>query len=202
MSLLGNYETSSVYYQGVIQQIHRLLATIDDPGRKQKWQQIQGEVAQEYDVVKNIMQTLALFKGGESHDSRQVGPGLRSLQSFEEPTRDPDVWPAPPPRDMWSTPSPAVAPSNNVVKPVRGSRKDSRTSVQAQGGRKGTASSKKGGAATKEPKGGPGYAGVLNTKSTKGDSTERGRRTRGGGATANDKKDDKAADKDKVCVHT
>ena len=63
MSLLGNYETASVYYQGVIQQIHRLLSTIDDTGRKQKWQQIQGEVAQEYDVVKNIMQTLALFKG-------------------------------------------------------------------------------------------------------------------------------------------
>ena len=63
MSLLGNYETASVYYQGVIQQIHRLLATIEDPGRKFKWQQIQGEVAQEYDVVKNITQTLALFKG-------------------------------------------------------------------------------------------------------------------------------------------
>ena len=30
MSLLGNYETASVYYQGVIQQIHRLLSTIDD----------------------------------------------------------------------------------------------------------------------------------------------------------------------------
>ncbi len=104
MSLLGNYETASVYYQGVIQQIHRLLATIDDPGRKQKWQQIQGEVAQEYDVVKNIMQTLALFKGGESHEARQVGPGLRSFQTYEEPTRDPDVWPAPPPRDnVWSS---------------------------------------------------------------------------------------------------
>ena len=63
MSLLGNYETASVYYQGVIQQIHRMLATIEDPGRKLKWQQIQGEVAQEYDVVKNITQTLALFKG-------------------------------------------------------------------------------------------------------------------------------------------
>ena len=108
-------------------------------GRKQKWQQIQGEVAQEYDVVKNIMQTLALFKGtnkveniclvhylvrdcdltkrtikikknaycfkgGETHDARQVGPGLRSFQAFEEPTRDPDVWPAPPPRDQWSQP--------------------------------------------------------------------------------------------------
>ena len=44
MSLLGNYETASVYYQGVIQQIHRLLSTIDDPGRKQKWQQIQGKL--------------------------------------------------------------------------------------------------------------------------------------------------------------
>ena len=32
----------------------------DDVGQ---WQQIQGEVAQEYDVVKNIVQTLALFKG-------------------------------------------------------------------------------------------------------------------------------------------
>jgi len=27
MSLLGNYETASVYYQGVIQQIHRLLVS-------------------------------------------------------------------------------------------------------------------------------------------------------------------------------
>ena len=44
MSLLGNYETASVYYQGVIQQIHRLLSTIDDPVRKQKWQQIQGKL--------------------------------------------------------------------------------------------------------------------------------------------------------------
>ena len=66
MSLIGNYETATVYYQGVIQQIHRLLATIEDPGRKLKWQQIQGEVAQEYDVVKNIVQTLALFKGNKS----------------------------------------------------------------------------------------------------------------------------------------
>ena len=62
-------------------QIHRLLGSIDDPVRKMKWQQIQGEVnsasriksgkiinthhwqvAQEYDVVKNIMQTLNMFK--------------------------------------------------------------------------------------------------------------------------------------------
>ena len=81
MSLLGNYETASVYYQGVIQQIHKMLATIEDPGRKQKWQQIQGEVAQEYDVVKNITQTLALFKGifyprQPSHNRRLIFIGI------------------------------------------------------------------------------------------------------------------------------
>lgn len=50
-----------------------------------KWQQIQGEIAQEYDVVKNITQTLQMFKG-ESHDTRQVGQRSQ-FQSFEEPTR-------------------------------------------------------------------------------------------------------------------
>lgn len=37
-ALLGNYETAGVYYQGVVQQIHRHLATILDPSLKGKWQ--------------------------------------------------------------------------------------------------------------------------------------------------------------------
>ena len=40
MALMGNYETSSVYYQGVVQQIHKLLSTISDPTRKGKWQHV------------------------------------------------------------------------------------------------------------------------------------------------------------------
>ena len=39
-ALLGDYETSQVYYQGVLQQIQKLLITIKDPTRKQKWQQV------------------------------------------------------------------------------------------------------------------------------------------------------------------
>jgi katanin p60 ATPase-containing subunit A1 len=39
-ALMGNYDTSIVYYQGVVQQIHRLLAGITDPGRKSCWQQV------------------------------------------------------------------------------------------------------------------------------------------------------------------
>ncbi len=37
-----------------------------------------------------------------------MGPGLRGGHaSFEEPTRDPDVWPNPPPRDpaVWDPPT-------------------------------------------------------------------------------------------------
>jgi katanin p60 ATPase-containing subunit A1 len=51
MSLLGNYETASVYYQGVIQQIHRLLATIEDPQRRYKWQQIQVSQYRDFDTT-------------------------------------------------------------------------------------------------------------------------------------------------------
>jgi len=39
-ALLGNYETSLVYYQGVLQQIQKLLTTITEPTRKQKWQEV------------------------------------------------------------------------------------------------------------------------------------------------------------------
>ena len=39
-ALLGNYETASVYYQGVVQQIHRHLATITDPTHKGRWQSV------------------------------------------------------------------------------------------------------------------------------------------------------------------
>ena len=82
-----------------------------------KWQQIQGEIAQEYDVIKNIMQTLNLFKGGH-HDSQAVG--ARAHASFEEPTRDPDVWPAPPPRDAAPWEPPTHASDRGAVKPIRG----------------------------------------------------------------------------------
>ena len=149
MSLMGNYETATVYYQGVVQQIHRLLGTIDDPGRKMKWQQIQGEIAQEYDVVKNIMATLNAFKGG-SHDMQGVGPGSRSMSSWEEPTRDPDVWPPPPPRDpaVWDPPTPVTSDQGRgSVRPVRGTAKKNETGSRRRSNQAGSApaTGKKGG---------------------------------------------------------
>ena len=36
-ALLGNYETSLVYYQGVLQQVAKHISTIREPGRKTEW---------------------------------------------------------------------------------------------------------------------------------------------------------------------
>lgn len=89
-ALLGNYDTALVYYQGVIQQIQKLIAQIKEPVRKQKWQEARQMIAVEYEHVKDISQTLGNFK----KDTVQYG-GMRP--GHEEPTRDPDVWPPPTP---------------------------------------------------------------------------------------------------------
>lgn len=39
-ALLGNYDSSVVYYQGVIQQIHKHCQSLRDPALKVKWQQV------------------------------------------------------------------------------------------------------------------------------------------------------------------
>jgi len=39
-ALMGDYDSSIMYYQGVVQQIHRLLTKITDPSRKSRWQQV------------------------------------------------------------------------------------------------------------------------------------------------------------------
>ena len=39
-ALLGNYDSSMVYYEGVIQQIHKYCQSLRDPALKVKWQQV------------------------------------------------------------------------------------------------------------------------------------------------------------------
>lgn len=88
MALMGNYDTSGVYYQGVVQQIHRLLGTIADTTRKAKWQIVQHQIVEELEKVKATSNTLQLFKI-DTHGERLLGT---SCLSFEEPTRDPALW--------------------------------------------------------------------------------------------------------------
>lgn len=146
MALMGNYDTASVYYQGVVQQIHRLLITIADHSRKGKWQQIQQQIAGEFEQLKAVMNTLQMYRT-DSHTDRPIGSILRNHPTFEEPTRDasiwfnnsirdPDVWPPPHDRDpdVWPPPTPVDHRNGPSIKQSKGQQKkgDVRTTNRNQ----------------------------------------------------------------------
>ncbi|TRY66037.1 hypothetical protein DNTS_025759 [Danionella cerebrum] len=90
-ALLGNYDSSMVYYQGVIQQIHKHCLSLKDPALKVKWQQLRQELAEEYEQVKSVVNTLESFKAERPMDFPNP--------AVEEAPRDPDVWPPPTPAE-------------------------------------------------------------------------------------------------------
>uniref|UniRef100_A0AAV2JYE2 Katanin p60 ATPase-containing subunit A1 MIT domain-containing protein n=1 Tax=Knipowitschia caucasica TaxID=637954 RepID=A0AAV2JYE2_KNICA len=88
-ALLGNYDSSMVYYQGVYQQIHKHCQSLKDPALKVKWQQVRQELAEEYEQVKSIVGTLESFKS-----DRPI-----YIPTSEERPEDPAVWPPPTPAE-------------------------------------------------------------------------------------------------------
>ncbi|XP_014238866.1 katanin p60 ATPase-containing subunit A-like 1 [Trichogramma pretiosum] len=146
MALTGNYDTSGVYYQGVVQQIHRLLSSIVDSQRKAKWQQVQHQIVQEFEKVKATSSTLQLFKV-DSHNDRLIGPQCISYEDTSRdsamwscgpsanwtptPPRDPDVWPPLSPTEQKNSKIPA----RNLQKPTNRSnvRKSSIVSTKKDG---------------------------------------------------------------------
>lgn len=118
-ALLGNYDSSMVYYQGVIQQIQKHFQSIRDPVVKTKWQQVCQELVEEYEQVKTIVNTLESFKIEKPADFPVA------LQ--DEPARDPAVWPPPVPAEHRAPPQ--VRRPTRDVKPLR---KES-PAVQAHG---------------------------------------------------------------------
>ncbi|KAM8855148.1 katanin p60 ATPase-containing subunit A-like 1 [Spinachia spinachia] len=89
-ALLGNYDSSVVYYQGVVQQIHKHCQSLRDPALKARWQQVRQELTDEYEQVKGIMGTLESF--------RSEKPADVLAHQWERP-EDPDVWPPPTPAE-------------------------------------------------------------------------------------------------------
>ncbi|KAG9351818.1 hypothetical protein JZ751_023069 [Albula glossodonta] len=108
-ALLGNYDSSMVYYQGVMQQIHKHCHTLRDPALKVKWQQVRQELVEEYEQVKGIVSTLESFKVDKPMD-------FPAPQQDECP-RDPVVWPPPIPAEHRA-PAQVKRP-NSAVKPQR-----------------------------------------------------------------------------------
>ncbi|NXW36131.1 KATL1 protein, partial [Phaetusa simplex] len=108
-ALLGNYDSSIVYYQGVIQQIQRHCQSIRDPAIKGKWQQVRQELVEEYEQVKSIVNTLESFKMDRPADI--------PVSCQDEPFRDPTVWPPPVPAEHRAPPQ--IKRPNREVKPLR-----------------------------------------------------------------------------------
>ncbi|XP_071955923.1 katanin p60 ATPase-containing subunit A1-like isoform X2 [Antedon mediterranea] len=100
-ALLGNYETSLVYYEGVLQQIQKFISSMREPARKHMWQKIRQDIAEEYNQVKEINTTLNSFK------SESVEP---ASSRDSKPARDPDVWPPPTPVEHKPSPNYGRAP--------------------------------------------------------------------------------------------
>ncbi|XP_076021762.1 katanin p60 ATPase-containing subunit A-like 1 [Genypterus blacodes] len=90
-ALLGIYDSSLVYYQGTIDQIHKYCQSIRDPAVKMKWQQVRQELIEECEQVKRIEATLHSFKSNKQVDVFVPPP--------EEKHDDPVVWPPPTPAE-------------------------------------------------------------------------------------------------------
>ncbi|RXG54791.1 Katanin p60 ATPase-containing subunit A-like 2 [Armadillidium vulgare] len=77
MALTSQYGTAEIYYQGVVQQIHRLLATIQEPNRKPDGtgRSVQQQVAAEYEQLKELISTISMFKSDNPTcmDDRPLG---------------------------------------------------------------------------------------------------------------------------------
>ncbi|VDO03107.1 unnamed protein product [Rodentolepis nana] len=99
-SLLGNYESALTFYSCGLALIKKHLSGIKEYGRKQQWIQVQQEVMQESELVSDINKTLNSF----TLDGKQNGGSFSLFDPLEEPTRDPDVWPPPPPRPQAFNP--------------------------------------------------------------------------------------------------
>ncbi|XP_060047664.1 katanin p60 ATPase-containing subunit A-like 1 isoform X2 [Erinaceus europaeus] len=108
-ALLGNYDSSMVYYQGVIQQIQRHCQSVRDPAVKGKWQQVRQELLEEYEQVKSIVSTLESFKIDKPPDF--------PVSCQDELFRDPAVWPPPVPAEHRAPPQ--IRRPNREVRPLR-----------------------------------------------------------------------------------
>ena len=111
-ALLGNYEASLVYFDGVVAQIQQHLRTVDDPYLRSQWAKAKEDLVAEFGLVKEITRELARFKESPGSGAASAAAGPEEVRwdevpvgcaaphaPFAEPLPpdDPDVWPDPPP---------------------------------------------------------------------------------------------------------
>mmetsp|Transcript_11962 Transcript_11962/g.30751 ORF Transcript_11962/g.30751 Transcript_11962/m.30751 type:complete len:487 (-) Transcript_11962:69-1529(-) len=89
-ALLGNYDTSLVYYEGACQALKKKIASCST-SQKQKWTAALNKVTEEYNFLRDIKNELRSFKAD------------KPTPAAEAPS-DPDVWGPPPPKPEYKKP--------------------------------------------------------------------------------------------------
>ncbi|KAI8930133.1 P-loop containing nucleoside triphosphate hydrolase protein [Entophlyctis helioformis] len=102
-ALLGNYDTSLLYFESVLQTITLHAKSLADAKQRSHWLDVREQLMAEFQVIKDISLELSKFKGrsesrrlsimddGDSGSTDSLSGG--SYRS--RPSADPDVWPAP-----------------------------------------------------------------------------------------------------------
>jgi len=82
-ALLGNYDTSLVYFDGVLQKIQIYIKSIHDPYSKERWIELRNCLQSEFQIIKDISMELGSFKFSSKKNSND------SLSSFNT---EQDIW--------------------------------------------------------------------------------------------------------------
>ncbi|KAL9889995.1 katanin p60 ATPase-containing subunit A-like 1 isoform X1 [Glossina fuscipes] len=121
MALTGNYDSASIYYEGLQGMLARMISSTADPLRKGKWTMIKQQITKEYSQIKDIQRTLSEMT--LDLQTSQFASKFKS-QTSEMETKDPaswfkpdpDIW-TPPPKDpdVWGPPRPEkpIIPNRN-----------------------------------------------------------------------------------------
>ncbi|GAX80543.1 hypothetical protein CEUSTIGMA_g7981.t1 [Chlamydomonas eustigma] len=117
----GEYRSSLVYYDGVLEQLSRYTRSLNDPYSAGKWQEAKKKLLAEAELVRDLQREIQIIAGGVSSNARAMGQNAHSFSdlssqadhrvsqhddgyrqpiiiSHRSESSDPDVW-RPPTRD-------------------------------------------------------------------------------------------------------
>jgi katanin p60 ATPase-containing subunit A1 len=79
-ALLGNYDTSLIYFDGVLQKIQIYIKSIHDPYIKERWVELRNCLMSEFQIIKDINMELGSFKFSNNKNSNDSLDNYNSEQ--------------------------------------------------------------------------------------------------------------------------
>ncbi|XP_005175526.2 katanin p60 ATPase-containing subunit A-like 1 [Musca domestica] len=194
MALTGDYDSASIYYEGLQGLLARMISSTNDPLRKGKWTMVRQQITKEYTQIKEIQRTLSDMTLDLQTSS--FASKFRT-QTSETETKDPaswfrpdaDIW-TPPPKDpdVWGPPKPEKPSVPNRNRSVPGKKPVPTKSTIP------TRNSTSSNGLNKKSNAGPSSA--RSSVNSRGPSTNRKSTTSSTNSTSSKDKDDNGSNKD------